>query len=111
MGCGGCRKGITINLDKQAKITAPIMDSDGSIVYPEGEVPPEIEGYKPTKDDPQRLSPREESACVWKITGIMMQRDGTYKPLHVCRSQECKHKSKPVSSGVCQACPHRETQD
>jgi hypothetical protein len=108
MGCGSCRTGKVIRLDKMPPVKAPTMDSDGSMVFPEGQELPVIDGYKPVADDPQRLSPREENGCRWKITGIMMQRDGSYKPLHVCRNSECEHKQKPVEPSVCVACPFRQ---
>ena len=111
MGCGGCRQGVTINLDKHAKVTAPIMDNDGSIVFPEGEEVPVIEGYTLDAENPQRLIPAVDNACVWKITGIMLQKDGSYKPLHVCRQSKCEHSSKPVAPSICQGCPFRETVD
>jgi hypothetical protein len=108
MGCGGCRQGVTVNLDKYAKIKAPAMDSDGSIVFPEGEAVLNIEGYTPDVENPQRLIPDVDSACSSKITGIMLQKDGSYKPIHVCRESKCEHSSKPVTPSICQGCPFRK---
>lgn len=108
MGCTGCNKRVNVTLSKQV-MTSPMLESDGSIVFPEGQEVPVVEGYTPHPSDPQKLVPLEDGACDWKITGIMLQKDGSYKPHHVCRNSKCEHKTKPVTPSICQGCPFRET--
>jgi hypothetical protein len=37
-----------------------------------------------------------------------MQRNGTYKPHHVCRHSKCEHNTKPVTTDICSSCPLRQ---
>lgn len=108
MGCGGCREGITVQVENAETLQAPVLEPDGSIRYPESQEVPEIEGYTLDEEDDHRLIPDEKCHCVWKITGIMLQKKGGYKPHHVCRHSECEHRSKPVTPEICKACPFRQ---
>jgi len=111
MSCGSCRQKQS---KKNAKIEvnnkkAPITQADGSILYPDGLDIPEVIGYTQSEDDPQLLIPNEHTPCDWKLTGIMLQQDGRYKPMSVCRHQECEHVNQTVTSDICSECPFRST--
>ncbi len=107
MGCLGCGgRPQRINLP-ELPITTPQLRADGSIVYPDGEAPDTIQGYSVDPEDPQRLIP-DGVGCSWRITGIMLDADGTYKPHHVCRNSECEHSTKPVTFDICGECEFRE---
>ena len=108
MGCGRCRQQTKIKVSAAAILKAPVMQSDGVIQFPEGQTAPLVAGYTSDEGDKSRLIPDEDCACVWKITGIMLQKGGTYKPHHVCRQSKCEHRSKPVTADICKACPLRE---
>lgn len=108
MGCGGCRKGITVQVDTAESLKAPVLKPDGSIQFPKDQEVPNIEGYKVSSSDDHRLIPDEACACIWKITGIMLQKNGGYKPHHVCRHSKCEYRSKEVNFDICKACPLRE---
>lgn len=106
--CGGCRQGVTINYDDRAELKAPMMDDDGNMIFPEGADVPVIEGFKPCEDNPGKLVPESDTACMWKMTGIMLQKDGSYKPLFVCQNKECSENSQQVTPATCAACPLRQ---
>lgn len=107
MACGGCRGDRVVVNQQPVEQTAPIMEQDGSIVFPEGTDVLQIEGYSVDPNNPRRLVPHEDSACFYKITGIMLTRDGSYKPHSVCRHSECEHRTKPVTPDICKGCPFR----
>lgn len=108
MACGGCKQGISVNIEKAEVLKAPVMNPDGSIQYPEDQEVPVIEGYTLDEDDDHRLIPDVACGCVYKITGILMQKDGTFKPHHVCRHSQCEHNMKPVTFDICESCPLRQ---
>lgn len=108
MGCGGCREQNA----KQFQVPKPVLKtpklySDGSIEFPEDQPDPKIEGYEPSPDNPQILVPKEPVDCPYRVTGIMLQKDGTYRPHHVCRHSKCEHKGKQVNFDICKGCPFR----
>ncbi|MHA2066023.1 MAG: hypothetical protein ACXABY_16750 [Candidatus Thorarchaeota archaeon] len=106
MACGGCRQGsVRVEADLTSK--NPTLETDGSIMFPEGDAVPVVEGYTVDENDPQRLVPDDDCACFYKITGIMLQRNGEYSPHHVCRHPECEHKTKTVTPDICKGCPFR----
>lgn len=109
MSCGGCGSRIRIKVDKPEMLKSPVIDQDGVIVFPQDqEEIPVIDGYTVDEENPLRLIPNEDAHCVWKITGIMLQKSGSYRPHHVCRNSKCEHRSKPVTPDICKACPLRE---
>jgi hypothetical protein len=109
MPCGGCnQKGVNIQIHTAEELQAPVTNKDGSIQYPKGHDVPEINGYTKDPEDEYRLIPQEDCACIWKITGILLQQDGTYEPHHICFNNECEHTSKPVTFDICKNCTFRE---
>ena len=111
MGCGGCRGSFSFKAPDKESLVAPVMDSDGSILFPKDYTVPVIEGYHLDEENEQRLIPDDDCHCAWKITGIMLQKDGSYRPHHVCRHSKCEHRSKPVTPDVCKGCPLRDAGD
>lgn len=108
MGCGGCRRQISIKLSAAKKLRAPVIQSEGVIQFPEGQTAPLVDGYTLDEDDNSRLIPDENCACDWKITAVMLQKVGGYTPNHVCRHSKCEHRSKKVTADICRECPYRE---
>lgn len=108
MSCGGCRQQTKIKVSAAVILKAPILLSEGVIQFPEGQVAPQVAGYTSDESDKSRLIPDKDCACDWKITGIMLQKGGDYKPHHVCRQSKCEHGTKPVTADICKACPFRE---
>jgi len=105
MGCGGCQGGkVRIDLPP---VTSPVMNQEGAIEYPEGHDIPEIQGYHADPENDRVLIPDDGVGCDYRIAGILMQRDGSYKPHFVCRHTQCEHKSKPVTMDICKGCPFR----
>lgn len=102
MVCGGCG---TTKITLTKPISTPILHSDGVIEFPKDQELPVINGYEP---DGQKLIPKDGVECVWRITGIMLQKDGTYKPHHVCRHSKCEYRSQPVDFDICKKCNWRE---
>lgn len=107
MGCSNCDRQVSINVS-QNPIKAPTMNADGSITYPDGDTLPIIDGYREDPDNDRNLLPVEGNGCAWRITGIMLRKDGTYQPHHVCRNSKCAYKAKPVTFPICHTCPYRE---
>lgn len=86
----------------------PIIESDGSVVFPEDVEIMNIQGYEVDPEDDRRLIPIG-AGCSKRMTGIMLQRDGTFAPHHVCMHNQCEHKSKPVTFDICEGCPLRDS--
>ena len=110
MGCGGCRQGVTIQISDPNVIKAPVMNSDGSIQYPKNQKVPVIQGYEQDPKDYSRLITQNSCGCTWRITGLLLNKEGTHLPHHVCRHSKCEHRSKPVTMDICQTCPLKETE-
>lgn len=106
MGCGSCRQGVN-NITADI-IKAPIMNPDGSITFPSKGKVPLIEGYTANPENEFNLIPDNNCVCIHKMTGIMLQRNGIYKPHHVCMCSKCPHKSKAVTTDICKACSFRQ---
>lgn len=85
----------------------PQIEIDGAVVFPEEAEIVDIEGYEVDPEDERRFIPTGP-ACSKRMTGIMLQKDGTFAPHHVCMHQQCEHKSKPVTFKICEGCPFRE---
>lgn len=102
MSCSGCNKNIEVKVPTKT----PQLLPDGSIKFAEGPVPV-IDGYAPSEDDPMLLTPNGIS-CSYRLTGITLQKDGTYAPMHVCRHSKCEYRSKAVTDKICEGCPLRE---
>ncbi len=107
MGCGACRNNVTVRIDKKTIPKTPSMDVEGAIVYPEGESLPVIQGYQVDPENTQRLLPLIDADCEKRITGIMMTKDGSFEPHHVCRNSDSEHKSQRVTLRDCSTCPVR----
>lgn len=108
MACGGCGGRLpAVKVD--VKIEAPQILNDGTVQFPEGPAPV-VEGYTMDPDDDTVLVPSGQH-CDMRITGILLQRDGTYKPFHVCRHPQCDKRSEEVSFDVCDACPYRSQEE
>lgn len=105
MGCGFCRKPNGRNIPV-LESKAPTLHPDGSIEF-KMEPVPEIEGYTRDAANPMVLVPKV-IPCVYRMTGIMLQKHGTYKPHHVCRESKCPHRSKEVTLTICENCPFRQ---
>jgi len=105
MSCGGCRDGgvHAVPLPPAAFKTPQYQPADGSITFPEGVEMLEIDGYEVDPDDDRRLVTKMPP-CMHRITGVMLQKSGTYAPHHVCTGP-CPHKSKPVTFQICTDCP------
>lgn len=108
MACGGCRGPVKVQTDRAETIKAPTMDPDGSMRFPRDKPVPVVEGYHPDPEDQHHLIPDEDANCLYKITGILLQKDGSYQPHHVCRKSDCEHYTKAVTPDICKACPLRE---
>lgn len=107
MSCGGCRGFKSIGSNSQAPVpskTAPTYNpEDSSIIFPEGMTPMDIDGYSVDPEDSQRLV-SEMPTCGVRMTGVMLQQDGTYLPHHHCLGA-CEHKGSQVDLAKCNACP------
>lgn len=107
MGCGSCRKQNGRNVPAPQMVSkAPTLHPDGCIEF-KMEPVPEVEGYTRDADNPMVLVPKAVP-CVFRMTGIMLQRNGVYKPHHVCRESKCEHRSKEVTLEICAGCPFRQ---
>jgi hypothetical protein len=104
MGCGGCGQN-SYRVPVKVETNVPEILPDGSIEFKEEPVP-DLEGYE--LSGPMTLKPTGVT-CTYRVTGIMLQRDGSYAPLHVCRHNKCEYKNKPVTDSICQGCPLRES--
>jgi hypothetical protein len=107
MGCGGCRQ-------NNSKVTAQLKpEQDQPLVYPDGTIhyaheAPEIPGYKRDPNDPTKLKPAVDAPCGYRISGIMLDKDGTFTMNHVCNHSECPLRWKRVTLEDCADCDHRE---
>ena len=106
MACGSCR-GRTQTVKIKRPITMPQMRNDGSIEYPEGHEIPVIEGYVRDEENPNLMVPEGNVSCEYKITGIGLQKDGSYKPMSSCRNSLCEHSGMEVTHTICSGCPLR----
>ncbi len=110
MGCGGCGRN-QIPTQYENYVTndsnrSPKLHPDGVIEFFKEPIPV-IEGYDTDPYEPMKLIPKG-SGCAYRITGILMQKNGTHIPHHVCRHSKCEHKGKPVTFDICDSCPLRE---
>lgn len=105
MSCGGCRGGSPhiVPVPPAALKTPQYQPMDGSITFPEGIDMMDIEGYEVDPEDERRLL-SIMPPCMFRITGVMLQKDSTFKPHHVCNGK-CEHKGKPVTLEICKGCP------
>ena len=103
--CGGKKYVVKMPQVPEPKITVPQLQADGSIKFP-GPAPV-VEGYAQCPEDETVVRPKGEH-CLYRITGIMLQRDGIYRPYHACRQSQCPHRGKEVNFTICQTCPFRE---
>ena len=87
-------------------VKTPSLEHDNSIIFPEGVKMVELEGYEVDPDNDRRLIPTEP-ICLQRMTGVMLKRDGTFKPHHICMHDRCEYKSLPVSFSICRTCPLR----
>lgn len=108
MACGGCGHNKTRIELTDNKYKVPVVNRNGSIVFPEGMEIPEIEGYELDSDNDRKLVPIIDVPCMWKITGIMLTKAGTYTLHTACNHNKCEHRGKPVNLDICKACPLRE---
>lgn len=112
MGCGSCRNEggpiHRVHISEAALKTPRYHPGDGSITFPEGTPMVDIDGYGVDEDDHRRLVSHMPE-CQYRITGIMLQKDSTFKPHHVCTGP-CEHRTKPVTYAICSGCPlsHKE---
>lgn len=113
MGCGGCRNQVVVQTEsatpKRVQETPEYHPEDGSITFPEGSELFEIQGYEVDEDDERRLI-SNMPICTYRMTGIMLQKDGKFRPHHICTGN-CEHKSKPVTHDICLECPIRSGAD
>ena len=107
--CGGKKYVVKMPQVPEPKITVPQLQADGSIKFPEGVEILQIDGYTPCEDNPRLLKPNGPG-CSFRITGVMLNKNGTYTPYHVCRHQKCEHRSKQVTFKICGGCPFRATE-
>lgn len=107
MSCGGCRGFKTIGSNSLIPVpakTAPVYNpEDSSIDFPGGITPMNIDGYSVDPENPQHLV-CEMPACGQRMTGVMLQQDGTYQPFHHCLGN-CEHKGTQVDLAKCSGCP------
>lgn len=106
MGCCNKKNPHVVKISKQ---TAPIMEKDNSILFPEDVEVWNVEGYEPDPDDKRRLICKQEP-CSQRLTGIMLDQDGSYKPYMVCGHSRCPHSSNPVTFQICKECTFRTTE-
>lgn len=109
MACGGCG-GRNAPKKIEVPVVAPTLHADGTIEFPEGPAPGVI-GYTMDPDDDRVLIPSGLLPCVMRITGIMMQKDGSYAPIHVCRHPKCEHRTGEVTPDICADCPLRTMEE
>lgn len=108
MGCGGCNGK---NVDK---VTASLKPVEGQpLVYTDGTIhyasrAPEIEGYTRDPEDETKLKPAVQAPCGFRVSGIMLQKDGTFTMNHVCNHSACPLRWKRVTLNDCAECEHRE---
>lgn len=106
MGCGGCRMGNTVKVIVKPT-DDPTMHPDGKMEFPNKA--PTVEGYKVHPKNDKILIP-DGVNCQHRITGIMLQKDGSYRPYHVCKHSQCEHRHNEVTYSICEACPLRQGQ-
>jgi len=106
MGCGRCRGPVRVK-GFEAPRRAPVLNKDGDIVFPLKADVPKLEGYTAHPEQPHVLSPNEDFVCENRMTGILLQKDGSYAPTYICMDGKCPHKSTQVNPSICKACPFR----
>lgn len=100
-GCGGNVHQVTARLEPDPD--APLMFPDGTVLfYSEA---PEVDGYTKDPEDPRKLIPNKPVACGYRISGILLNRDGSYTPTHICRHSDCEHLYKEITFDICSECP------
>lgn len=103
MGCLGCLKNTT----KPKPIpTAPVLDEEGGITYPNGTRGMGV-GYSVDPDNEQRIVPDEDTKCTERISSVILTKTGVYIPFHVCRHTECELRSQEVNLSICRECRFR----
>jgi len=107
MACGGCGSPSKIPVKTVIKTNMPTLHGDGSIEFLEGQTILKIQGYEPDQDNERILKPNGVG-CSYRLTGIMLDRDGTYKPMHICKNGECNYRGDQVSFDICKECKYRE---
>lgn len=106
MGCCNSTRPKKVIEVPQIPSNIPRLNGDGTIEFPEGVEILQIDGYTPCEDNYRLLKP-DGPGCSYRITGVMLNKNGTYTPYHVCRHQKCEHRSKQVTFKICEGCPFR----
>ena len=104
MGCGGCR-GNKYTAHIEPTVDSPRALPDGGIQFPPNDVPT-IKGYKPDEETLNVLYPTGKH-CEDRMTGLMLEQDGSFDAYHVCTNESCEHNSRAVTFDICNTCPLR----
>lgn len=108
MACGRCSRARKLALKKMPPPRrSPQLQQDGGILLPESMEGTKIEGYTQDPENPLKLLSDTDSYCQNRMTGILLQKDGSYSPSHICMEDKSPHKSQQVTPDICKACPFR----